>query len=499
MSDTQVIDRLSPGLDSIANNARRWHLPSLSAEVVTGLVKAVDFCLVVAAAVPAFVFYFGLFAATAGAGDARRYGLAALVAAILFVAGFERLGGYEIKRLAQLRWQLPRVAMTWGATISVLLFVSFVGKLTADYSRGWAIAWMVIGLATLLGGRGLVSLAMTPGVRQRFLTRRIAIIGSGESCDELIAELQRSEHESFVIHGIFDDRGAPRAVPVRGVKLLGNTDELLDFVREVQVDEVILAFPPTAGKRLRMLFDKLTQVAVDVRLVAAPFSDEFPIKGISHLGNSSLFHIIDRPLKNWNAFTKFLEDRVLGTLFILLLAPLMAVIALLIKLDSKGPVLFIQERFGYNSRVIRVIKFRTMHVDRCDITGAQRTIRNDPRITRIGRILRALSLDEIPQLFNVLKGEMSLVGPRPHAITMKAGDRLYHEAIDRYLNRHRVKPGLTGWAQINGFRGEVDTIEKARGRLAHDLHYIKSWSIWFDLKILALTLPKMLLTRDQAY
>jgi Undecaprenyl-phosphate glucose phosphotransferase len=486
-------------MEPIAANPAARPRASLSAEVVAGLVKALDFCLVLAAAVSAFVFYFGLLEATTSAADARRYGLTSLLAAMLFVAGFERLGGYQFKRLAQLRWQVSRVAMMWGITISALLFVSFVGKLTADFSRGWAVGWMAIGLATLICERGLVSLAMTPRMRQRFLTRKIAIIGSGEPCEELIAQLQQSEHESYLIHGIFDDRGAPRASAVRGVKLLGNTDELLRFVRHEHVDEVILAFPPTAGARLRMLFDKLTQVAVDVRLAAAPFVAEFPIRGISHLGDSSLFHIIDRPLKNWNAVTKFIEDRVLGSLFVVLLAPLMAIISLLIKLDSNGPIFFIQERFGYNSKVIRVIKFRTMHVDRCDVSGAQRTIRNDPRVTRIGRILRALSLDELPQLFNVLRGEMSLVGPRPHAITMKAGDRLYHEAIDRYLNRHRVKPGMTGWAQINGFRGEVDTIEKARGRLAHDLHYIRSWSIWFDLKILFLTLPKMLWTRDQAY
>jgi Undecaprenyl-phosphate glucose phosphotransferase len=499
MTDAQLGRRLSPRMRLITANAGARRRASLSAEVVAGLVKAVDFCLVLVAAVSAFVFYFGFIETTGSPGSLRRYGLTSLLAAMLFVAGFQRLGGYQFKRLTQLHWQISRVAMMWGLTISALLLVSFVGKLSADYSRGWAVGWMAIGLATLMCERGLLSLAMTPRVRQRYLTRNIAIIGSGEPCEKLIEQLQQSQHESFLIHGIFDDRTAPRASSVRNVKLLGNTDELLHFVRHVRVDEVILAFPLTAGLRLKMLFDKLTQVAVDVRLAAAPFAGDFPIRGISHVGDAPVFHIIDRPLKNWNAVTKFIEDRVLGSLFIALLALPMAVIALLIKLDSDGPIFFIQERFGYNSKVIRVIKFRTMHVDLCDISGAQRTIRNDPRVTRIGRILRALSLDELPQLFNVLRGEMSLVGPRPHAITMKAGDRLYHDAIDKYLNRHRVKPGITGWAQINGFRGEVDTIEKARGRLAHDLHYIKTWSIWLDLEILALTLPKMLLTRDKAY
>ena len=176
----------------------------------------------------------------------------------------------------------------------------------------------------------------------------------------------------------------------------------------------------------------------------------------------------------------------------------MTLIALLIKLDSRGPVLFAQERFGFNNNVIRVLKFRTMYTDRGDISGAQRTVHNDSRVTRIGRVLRATSLDELPQLFNVLSGDMSLIGPRPHAISMKAGDHLYGDAIEEYVQRHRVKPGITGWAQVNGCRGEIDTVEKARARVEHDLFYIEHWSLWLDLKTLALTVP-MLLSRQNAY
>ena len=178
--------------------------------------------------------------------------------------------------------------------------------------------------------------------------------------------------------------------------------------------------------------------------------------------------------------------------------PRLAIIALLIKFESRGPVLFVQERFGFNNAVIRVYKFRTMYADCGDISGAKRTVHNDPRVTRMGRILRWLSLDELPQLLNVLRGEMSLVGPRPHAIAMKAGDRLYHEAVDDYAHRHRVKPGITGWAQVNGCRGEIDTIEKARARVAFDLFYIEHWSLWLDLKTLILTMP-VLLARQNAY
>ena len=157
---------------------------------------------------------------------------------------------------------------------------------------------------------------------------------------------------------------------------------------------------------------------------------------------------------------------------------------------------FTQDRHGFNNKIIRVIKFRTMYVDVEDRSGGRRTVRGDPRVTKVGRILRALSLDELPQLFNVLKGEMSLVGPRPHAVAMKVGDSRYCDAVAEYAQRHRVKPGITGWAQINGFRGEVSSIEKGSARVQYDLEYIKQWSLWLDLKILALTVPAVLSARN---
>jgi exopolysaccharide biosynthesis polyprenyl glycosylphosphotransferase len=206
---------------------------------------------------------------------------------------------------------------------------------------------------------------------------------------------------------------------------------------------------------------------------------------------------IERPLKDWRGIAKWSEDKVLSTILLLATAPLMLFIAILIKVDSRGPALFIQDRFGLNNSVIRVFKFRTMHAEMSDATGKRRTVRNDPRVTRVGRVLRWLSFDELPQLLNVLRGDMSLVGPRAHALQMMAGERLYWEAMPAYQHRHRVKPGITGWAQINGLRGEVDTLEKGRARLAHDLYYIDNWSLWLDLKILMRTVT--LLTSEGAY
>src|SRR6185437_7559524 len=209
-----------------------------------------------------------------------------------------------------------------------------------------------------------------------------------------------------------------------------------------------------------------------------------PVRGFTSFAGLPLLHVFERPLGGWGGFWKGLEDRVLGSLILAISLPVMAAVAALIKLDSRGPVLFRQKRYGFNNNEITVFKFRTMHHDRSPDPTVPQARRNDPRVTRIGGLLRRTSLDELPQLFNVLRGDMSLVGPRPHAV---AHNEQYAKIIDGYLGRHRVKPGITGWAQVNGLRGETDTPEKMRMRVQFDLFYIDNWSLLLDLKILLLT------------
>jgi Undecaprenyl-phosphate glucose phosphotransferase len=205
---------------------------------------------------------------------------------------------------------------------------------------------------------------------------------------------------------------------------------------------------------------------------------------LAMLREAVLIKVYERPLSGWASILKQVEDAVLSLLLVVLFLPLMGIIALGVKLDSKGPVFFRQQRFGFNNNPIWVYKFRTMHPGAAEDPQVRQAQRSDPRVTRFGRLLRRTSLDELPQLFNVLKGEMSLVGPRPHAI---AHNEYYAKCIDRYLHRHRVKPGITGWAQVNGLRGETPTIEAMHARVKHDLFYIENWSIWFDLWILLRT------------
>ena len=465
-------------------------------EILAVTVAAIDFCLLLTAAEAAFALYFDLL--TDLGTEPGSHVLPALFAATLFVGGFERLGGYQLKKLSKLHWQLSRVMMVWGISVSVLLLVGFLGKISQNYSRGWALAWIIAGTAVLLLGRGVLHYLIAAWMQRGYLARNVVIVGAGDEGRRLIVKLQDAKDKTIAIRGVFDDRQSRLSRSVCGISVLGTTDDLLRFVPHAPIDEVIIALPLDAERPLKALCDKLKVLAVDLRLSVEPLVETFQVRGMSYVDNVPVLDIADRPLKHWRAIVKWIEDKSLATLMLIFAGPSMGIIAMLIKLDSRGPVFFVQERFGFNNEVIRVLKFRTMYVDRGDPSGEQRTVRNDPRITRFGRLLRWLSFDELPQLINVLRGDMSLIGPRPHAIAMKAGDRLYGDAVEQYLHRHRVKPGITGWAQVNGLRGEVDTLAKARARVAHDLYYIEHWSLWLDFKIILKTVG-ILASRDNAY
>jgi Undecaprenyl-phosphate glucose phosphotransferase len=259
-----------------------------------------------------------------------------------------------------------------------------------------------------------------------------------------------------------------------------------------------VAIPLSAETRLLNILKRLWEQPVDIRISGQSSSLKLNARAYSYIGKLPLLSVFDRPLKGWSLFQKETVDRVLATLAIVALSPVMLGIAVAVKFESKGPVIFRQRRYGFNNEVIEVYKFRSMYVDRCDAAASKLVTRDDPRVTRVGRIIRKTSLDELPQLFNVMKGQLSLVGPRPHATQAKAADTLYEKVIDGYFARHRVKPGITGWAQINGWRGETDTREKLEQRVKHDLEYIDRWSMAFDLYIIAKT-PFALLKAENAY
>jgi len=470
----------------------------ISREIVTGALKIFDAVAILGTSATAYAAYLTFYRGELPHGI-DRYSLVSIVIAAVTLVALELTDAYTFQRIRNARWQIGKIAAIWAVVCGLGLAAAFLTKTSDFYSRGWALSWMVSAFALLCLGRLILHRQIRSWEARGLICRHVAVVGAGDPGIRLIDKLSRSSDDNIRIVGVFDDRKTRIAGESLGSgRIAGSVDDLVEFSREAQLDEIIVALPLNAEARLQEIFRKLASLPVDLRLSLDPIATHVPILGTSNIGGVPVAMIVDKPLKNWSAVAKSIEDKALAVALLVLFGPLMALLALMIRLDSRGPVFFIQERFGFNNRVIRVLKFRTMFTDMGDASGAQQTVRNDPRITRVGRWLRATSLDELPQLINVLRGEMSLIGPRAHALRMKAAGTLYHEAVETYFMRHRVKPGLTGWAQVHGLRGETDTIEKAQRRLEYDLWYIDNWSLWLDLKIVFAT-TRIILKRENAY
>lgn len=298
----------------------------------------------------------------------------------------------------------------------------------------------------------------------------------------------REEPGAYRIIGLYDDRHTRVPSSQAGVDVLGTVQDLLDRLQQESVDVIVIALPLSAVDRISVLLQKLGPSVADICLTTDLVGLRFSSGQIGDIGRNPVVSIREAPFKDWRAVQKMAMDYVLGSIALVLLSPILLTTAAFIRLDSKGPIIFRQPRLGFNNKLFVCYKFRSMHNDKTDLLADKQTTRDDPRITRVGRIIRKLSIDELPQIFNVLNGTMSLVGPRPHAPNTKAADRLFADVVQQYALRHRVKPGITGWAQANGWRGETTSLMQIEQRVAFDLFYIENWSIKFDFHILALTI-----------
>jgi Undecaprenyl-phosphate glucose phosphotransferase len=405
---------------------------------------------------------------------------------------------YQIPALRAARRTVKRVMTAW--TIGLAMTVGAVYMAEAElYPLGGLATWYAAGAAFLFLERHLTAFGIRHWARNGVMERRAVIVGGGEPAKYLVRQLEQQPDNDIRICGIFDDRNSDRSPSVvAGYPKLGTFAELVEFSRLARIDMLIIALPATAEQRILQLLRKLWVLPVDIRLAAHANRLRFRPRSYSHVGAVPMFDIFDKPIRDWDSVAKRIFDIVFSLIFIALLWPVMLVAAIVVKTTSKGPALFRQKRHGFNNEVVQVLKFRSMYTEMSDQTAVKAVTKGDPRVTPVGRFLRKSSIDELPQLFNVLRGELSLVGPRPHAISAQTGERKYVDVVDSYFARHRVKPGVTGWAQINGLRGELDSDQKIRARTAYDLDYIENWSLLFDLKILFLT-PIRLLNTDNAY
>ncbi len=375
-----------------------------------------------------------------------------------------------------------------------------IGKLVGlPLSVTWLGSWCGLAASYIFISRMILMAWAKPRAARGAFHQRIAIVGGGQAAEETLNLLEQSTGEDFEVVGLFDDRFDNRSPEsIRKHKKLGTISDLAPFAREQAIDLIIVAIPLSAETRMLQILKRLWELPVDIRISGAAGKLKLSRASYTYLGNLPLLSAFERPLSGWDDIMKSFVDRAIALCAIIGLAPVMAAVAIAVRWESKGPVIFKQKRFGFNNQLVEVYKFRSMFTDMADAAATKLVTKDDPRVTRVGRIIRKTSLDELPQLFNVLKGTLSLVGPRPHATQAKAAGTLYDEVVDGYFARHKVKPGITGWAQINGWRGETDTREKIEQRVKHDLEYIDRWSLGFDLYILAKT-PLALLKSENAY
>jgi len=386
---------------------------------------------------------------------------------------------------------------TFDAVISSLIASALIWQagLVDDYSRGITLLFLLSVVLTLSISRPILHRIITRLAERGKIEQRIAFYGADPDSVALTRRLLESlkfPHLRFV--GIADDRS--RETQFEGLPMLGDLMRLRELARLGEVDQVLISGGHFTPARLEQIVEGLSEVCVDVSLIPSQAIELAPNYRVNLLGTVPVLTLWQRPFRDMDQVLKRAEDLVLSSLALLLLSPILLVAALLIRLTSPGPVLFVQPRVGFNNETIKVFKFRTMYANMSDVGARQTTTRDDPRVTPVGRFLRRFSIDELPQLFNVVQGNMSLVGPRPHGTEMMVGERYYHEAVRGYAGRHRVKPGITGYAQVKGLRGEVRTIERAKRRIELDTHYVDNWSFWLDLWILFATARAVLFDRD---
>jgi len=501
-SDFRMIDHRSDGDTlsaregisvSTARPAQKWW--SIPIQSMQGLICLVDVAIIVlsSSAFHPFLPLSDLHIAT------LRLDRIGILSGVLFAAVAQLVGAYDVSASLSGPRSALRAVNAW---VGVALFMAALAMILLDLVRVSAetmiISFVVCGL-NLAVGRALMA-CMMRGLRQSgVFDQRVAVFGTASEASALMRYIADHDMLTLSLLGMFGDDPGESSLKARDRPLLylGNFDALLQAIRDGMVDRVLVALSPEREHQVQAIIERLSQTPVEVRL--APVDRQLWAENrVAWLGELPVITLQDWPLSRHQRLVKMVVDRGLAFIALMLVMPVMLIVAIAIKLDSPGPILFRQQREGFNCRSFSILKFRTMRASGDDCRDVIQAQRHDVRVTRLGAILRRTSLDERPQLINVLRGDMSLVGPRPHAPSTRAAGRLFSEIAQTYASRHNVKPGMTGWAQVCGWRGETQNEAQLLGRLEHDLYYVRHWSIWFDLRIMALTII-IVLRRHNAY
>lgn len=430
-----------------------------------------------------FIMFFGLYLVCLF--SEKSFGTQYLLVVLANLVVFQMIGGmtdfYRSWRGVRGILEIKAILINWSMS---LLITSFAFTFT-DYISNEPniyIKWYVTVALGLILGRYLIRKLLGVLRKLGYNTRNVVIVGSLPVGIRLAESLSEAHWMGFNVLGVYNDE----RIDTHTVPFKGDIDQLISDAKEGGIDRIYIAMPMNEELEIKAIIAKLTDTTCSVMLIPDLFTFNLLQSRTEEINGVSVIPLVDSPMSGVNAIIKQVEDFTLALLIILFISPILLIIACLIKITSPGPVIFKQKRYGIDGKAIEVWKFRSMNV----MENGERVVqakKGDLRITPLGAFLRSTSLDELPQFFNVLKGDMSIVGPRPHAI---AHNEQYRKLINGYMLRHKMKPGITGWAQINGWRGETDTLEKMEKRVEYDLEYIRNWSVWFDLKIIFLTVFK---------
>jgi Undecaprenyl-phosphate glucose phosphotransferase len=457
-----------------AEHTARYRLASMA-----NVLKLADIGALLLAGFGGYFLRFGMHATLTSADHLFIY-----LSTVVTIVSLHVAQGYRVRALASLYSLISTFFVGALGALCLMMVCGYLSQSLYNYSRIWLVASVLASAALLLLNRVAVAHWVQRARRANLLTESIVIVGANERADRIVGAIRATPHSNIRILGLFDDRVGREVPDALQEQMLGSTSTMLQYIRHHRVDRVVVALPWLASDRIEMLLKKLRTVPVRIDLVPNNVVWQFPAINMERLGSVPVLTVANGRVDEQMGVVKRIEDLVLSSLLIVAISPILLLVALAIKLDSKGPVIFRQRRHGFNNQVFEVYKFRSMTVLDSASADVVQATRNDRRVTRIGKFLRRSSLDELPQLFNVLFGHMSIVGPRPHAVQHNIE---FGSMISEYYARHNVKPGITGWAQVNGLRGETDTVDKMHRRVEFDLHYIEHWSILLDLKILVMT------------
>ena len=383
----------------------------------------------------------------------------------------------------------------WILIVGLLITLGWATRTLGSFDEHVLLTWVVATPVAMLAAQMLVPIAMPRLMKAEGLQRVAVIVGAGSLGQKLAERIAATPFLGVTVAGYFDDRTGDRLGATESMNMLGSVDQLAQYAKTHRVDLIYLAMPMASQPRILKLLDELCDTTASVYFAPDIFLFDLIQARMDTIGGMPVLAVCETPFYGVNSIVKRVSDIVLASIILVLIAPILAVIALGVKLSSPGPVLFRQRRYGLDGQEIVVYKFRSMTVTEDGPVVTQAT-KNDARVTPFGAFIRKTSLDELPQFINVLQGRMSIVGPRPHAI---AHNEMYRKLIKSYMIRHKVKPGITGWAQVNGLRGETDTVEKMKARIEYDLDYLRHWSLTLDLRIIWKTIFVVLKRPETAY